>query len=137
MSGEAAHVVLVEDDDVDVIAMKRAFRSLGVAHRIQTVRSGRSALQMLRAGQIQRPCVILLDLNLPSMSGFEFLEELRADPVLFSTPVFVYSTSADERDVTSAYRLRIAGYIVKPVSQPKLIEVAQMLSSYWNVVMMP
>lgn len=137
MSSEGANVVLVEDDDVDVMAMKRAFRSLGVEHRIQTVRSGRTALHMLRAGQIRRPCVILLDLNLPSMSGFEFLEELRADPVLFSTPAFVYSTSADERDVTNAYRLRIAEYIVKPVSQPALVEVAQMLSSYWNVVVMP
>jgi CheY-like chemotaxis protein len=131
------HLLLVEDDDVDVLAVRRALRNLGSAFRLQVLQSGRDALEALRGGRIDRPVVVLLDLNMPRMTGFELLEELRRDEALRTTPVFVYSTSADERDKRRAWALNVAGYMVKPPTQDGLVAIASMLESYWNVVELP
>ncbi len=81
--------------------------------------------------------LILLDINMPRMNGLEFLRELRADPALQPTPVVILTTSGDERDRFEAYRLNVAGYLLKPVTSTAFFELMSALDRYWNLVEMP
>lgn len=110
-------ILLVEDDEVDVEAIRRVFEKRRVANPLHVAHDGAAALEMLHgdgASQpINRPCVILLDLNMPRMNGLEFLERLRADSDLKDTVVFVLTTSNSDRDRVAAYAKYVAGYLLK------------------------
>ena len=92
---------------------------------------------MLRAGQVPRPYIILLDLNMPRMGGLEFLKEVRADPGLSDSVVFVLTTSDDDADRCQAYRQHIAGYCVKSRVGADFLELTGLLKAYWRVVELP
>ncbi len=117
MSNPIPSILLVEDDEVDVEAIRRAFAKRHVANPLYVARNGVSALQMLRGEEaydaVRRPCVILLDLNLPRMNGLEFLEQLRRDTDLKDSVVFVLTTSNSDRDRTASYAKYVAGYLLK------------------------
>lgn len=134
-------VLLVEDDEVDVMAVRRAFRNLRIANAIHVAHDGIEALAMLRgeAGRtaVPHPYLILLDLNMPRMNGLEFLEALREDPIHRSAIVFVLTTSAAEQDRWEAYRRYIAGYIVKSRFQEELERAIHMIDRFWYVVTFP
>jgi CheY-like chemotaxis protein len=142
--GEAAlaervlNILLVEDDQVDVMNVKRAFDKNRIANPLYVATNGIDGLAMLRSGEIPAERrIILLDLNMPKMSGLEFLRELRADPALQGIPVIVLTTSNDERDKIEAYNLNVAGYLLKPVTFINFVDVMGTLNKYWTLVELP
>lgn len=127
-------ILLVEDDEVDVMNVRRSFKKNNIANPLHVASDGIEALAMLRAGTLPRERrLVLLDLNMPRMSGIEFLRELRADPDLRSTPVVVLTTSNEERDRIEAYDLNVAGYILKPVTLANFVETMATLNKYWTL----
>lgn len=130
-------VLLVEDDDIDAMGIQRAFKKLKVANPIFRARDGIEALEMLRDGTVEQPCLILLDLNMPRMSGLEMLKEVRSDPQLTSSVVFVLTTSKDDEDKSAAYKEHIAGYIVKSSLDNGFDDFMKLLDHYWRLVEFP
>jgi CheY-like chemotaxis protein len=135
---KSLNILLIEDDQVDVMNVKRAFEKNRIANPLYSAADGIEALQMLRTGKVPRERrLILLDLNMPRMNGIEFLRELRADPELQAAPVVVLTTSDDERDKIDAYNLNVAGYLLKPVTFLNFVEVMAALNTYWTLVELP
>jgi CheY-like chemotaxis protein len=138
MSEKMLNILLVEDDAVDVMNVKRSFERNHVSNPLFVAGNGIEALQMLRGDQVPRERrLVLLDLNMPKMNGIEFLQELRADPDLASTPVVVLTTSNDDQDKIDAYNFNVAGYLLKPVTFTSFCERMATLNKYWTLVEMP
>lgn len=132
------NILLVEDDEVDVMNVRRAFQKNHITNPLFVAANGVEALELLRGGRIPRERrMVLLDLNMPQMNGIEFLRELRRDPELHATPVVVLTTSNDERDRIEAYDLNVAGYLLKPVTFSNFCEVMATLNKYWALVELP
>ena len=132
------NILLVEDDEVDVMNVRRAFKKNNIANPLFIAGNGLEAFEKLRDGKIPRDRrIVLLDLNMPKMNGIEFLRVLRADPELAKTPVVVLTTSNDERDRIEAYNLNVAGYLLKPVTFSNFCEVMATLNKYWALVELP
>ena len=132
------HILLAEDDEVDVMNVRRAFRKSHITNPLYVAGDGIEALALLRDGRIPRDRrIVLLDLNMPRMNGIEFLRALRADPELAPTPVVVLTTSNDERDKVEAYELNVAGYLLKPVTFANFCETMAALNKYWTLVELP
>ena len=138
MTDKMLNVLLVEDDEVDVMNVRRAFKKNNISNPLYVAGNGLEALEMLRNNEIPAGRrLVLLDLNMPKMNGIEFLRELRADPELHPTPVVVLTTSNDERDRVEAYNLNVAGYILKPVTFMNFVEAMATLNKYWALVELP
>ncbi|MBM0743095.1 response regulator [Phormidium sp. CLA17] len=137
------NVLLVEDDEVDVMNVRRAFKKSNISNPLYIATNGIEALAMLRRSSNQCDAIpayrrlILLDLNMPKMGGIEFLNALRADPVLKKTPVVVLTTSNRDQDRAEAYHFNIAGYLVKPVTFNAFTELMATLNQYWMLCEMP
>lgn len=132
------NILLVEDDQVDILNVRRAFLKHNITNPLFVAGNGVEGLEMLRNGAVPPTRrVVLLDLNMPMMNGIEFLRALRADPELRLTPVVVLTTSNDERDRTEAYNLNVAGYILKPVTFMNFGDVMTTLNKYWALVELP
>jgi CheY-like chemotaxis protein len=109
-------ILLIEDDELDVISVERAFKKLDIDYALFKAYNGREALTLLtRKDDAVRPDVILLDLNMPKMNGIEFLKTIRAEEKLKAIPVFIMTTSAETSDRTITEQLGISGYIIKPL----------------------
>jgi len=134
-------ILLVEDNEIDVLAFQRGMKKHRIANPLVIAQNGLDALQILRGThetkEVSKPYVVFLDLNMPVMGGLEFLEELRKDPELDLSVVFVLSTSDHERDMTAAYKKHVAGYILKQNLGDACIHLHELMSSYWRVVMLP
>ena len=130
-------ILLVEDDAVDVMNVRRAFKKNKLTNPIHVAQNGIQALEVLRNGTLPARHLVLLDLNMPKMNGIEFLRELRADPDLQTTSVVVLTTSNEERDRVEAYRLNVAGYLLKPVTFPSFVDLMATLNKYWTLVELP
>ncbi len=131
MAEKMLNILLVEDDQVDVMNVKRAFEKNRIANPLFVAGNGVEALELLQSGRIPGARrIVLLDLNMPRMNGLEFLRELRAHPELQSTVVVVLTTSNDERDKIEAYNLNVAGYLLKPVTFVNFVEVMATLNKY-------
>jgi CheY-like chemotaxis protein len=138
MSDRVLNILLVEDDEVDVMNVRRAFERNNVSNPLYVAGNGLEALEMLRDGTVPRERrLILLDLNMPKMNGIEFLQALRADPELAAAPVVVLTTSNDDQDKIDAYNLNVAGYLLKPVTFSNFCERMTTLNKYWTLVEMP
>ena len=138
MSNPPLNILLVEDDEVDVMNVKRAFDRNHITNPLFVAGKGLEALDKLRCGEVPRGRrIILLDLNMPKMNGIEFLRELRNDPALAATPVVVLTTSNNDRDKIDAFNLNVAGYLVKPVTFAEFSELMVTLNKYWTLVEMP
>jgi CheY-like chemotaxis protein len=132
------NILLVEDDAVDVMNVRRAFEKNNIINPLHVASNGIEALQMLRGGQVPgERRIVLLDLNMPRMNGIEFLRHVRSDPQLNLIPVVVLTTSADERDKVEAFSLNVAGYLVKPVTFGDFAELMAALNKYWSLVEFP
>lgn len=135
------NILLVEDDLVDVMSVKRAFRDLKIANPLFEARDGIEALEHLRGTNgrtaLPKPYIILLDLNMPRMGGIEFLKRVRADAALQSAIVFVMTTSDAEEDRVDAYSLNVAGYVLKHSMGHSFIDAITMLEHYWRIVEFP
>ena len=138
MDDRRLNILLVEDDELDVMNVRRAFKKNNIVNPLYVATDGIEALRMLRDGSIPGARrLVLLDLNMPKMGGIEFLKSLRADPELQATSVVVLTTSDEERDRVEAYRLNVAGYILKPVTLLAFVELMATLNKYWSVNEMP
>ena len=138
MNSSSLNILLVEDDEVDVMNVKRAFDKNHITNPLFVAGNGLEALEKLRSGEVpQGRRIVLLDLNMPKMNGIEFLRELRKDPALAPTPVVVLTTSNNDRDKIDAFNLNVAGYLVKPVTFAEFSELMVTLNKYWTLVEMP
>jgi CheY-like chemotaxis protein len=138
MTEKALNILLVEDDQIDVMNVRRAFEKNRIANPLFLAANGLEALALLRSGRVpEERRIVLLDLNMPKMNGLEFLRELRADPALHATVVIVLTTSSDERDKIEAYNLNVAGYLLKPVTFINFVETMAALNKYWTLVELP
>ena len=142
MKDKMLNVLLVEDDEVDVMKVQRAFKKNNITNPLYLASNGLEALSILRGSdnQINIPQarrIILLDLNMPKMNGIEFLRALRADKQLQSIPVIVLTTSNEDKDKVEAYKLNVAGYILKPVTFSNCVETVATMNKYWNLVEIP
>ena len=130
-------VLLVEDDAIDTMTVRRAFRDLRLSNPLAHATNGEEALGYLQNQENPSPCVILLDLNMPRMNGVEFMRAVKVDPVLKKIPIVVLTTSRDDRDIIESYKLSAAGYIVKPVDYKKFVEAIKMIDVYWTISELP
>ncbi|HEY3860709.1 MAG TPA: response regulator [Verrucomicrobiae bacterium] len=130
-------ILLVEDDVVDVMSVTRALRELHVANPLTVVGNGEEALERLRDERLPIPGIILLDLNMPRMSGLDFLKVLKADERCRRIPVVVLTTSKEESDRLQSFNLGVAGYMTKPVDYAKFVEVMRTIQNYWAASEMP
>ncbi len=131
------HILLVEDDEIDIMNVQKAFVHNKILNPLLIAKNGVEALELLRdqvpGGVRQNPGIILLDINMPKMGGIEFLKNLRADEKLKSISVFVMTTSSEEQDKIAAYDLNVAGYILKPLSFESFVNVTSVLNKYWEL----
>jgi CheY-like chemotaxis protein len=132
-----ATLMIVDDDDIDAKGVERGLRKLKLLNPIRRARDGQEALDMMRGASGRDPWIVLLDLNMPRMTGLEFLEHMRQDPVLTTTVVFVLTTSKRDEDICAAYREHVAGYMVKQRAENDFLDIVAMIESYWRVVELP
>jgi len=132
------NLILIEDDDIDVMNVRRALERAHVTNPLFVAHNGLEGLELLRSDKVPKDRrLVLLDLNMPKMNGIEFLRELRNDPALHSTSVVVLTTSDDDRDKIQAYDLNVAGYLLKPVTFVNFVDVMAALNKYWALVELP
>ncbi len=130
-------LLLIEDDEVDAMSITRAFRKMSLGNPIIRACDGLEGLELLRSGKVQSPYVILLDLQMPRLNGLEFLDEIRQDPKLVNSIVFVLTTSKSDEDITASYRKHIAGYFVKDQVGEGFLDIVKVLNGYWKIVIFP
>lgn len=141
MTSREVTFLLVEDDEVDVLCIKRAFKELKISNPMIVAGNGLEGLSILRGEdgfeKLPRPFIVLLDLNMPKMNGIEFLDVIRSDPDLKTSVVFVMTTSQHDRDRVSAYERNVTGYVVKRNATETFNQAMGMIDHYWRVVELP
>jgi CheY-like chemotaxis protein len=130
-------ILLVEDDTVDAMTVKRALNDLHVVNALIRVLNGEQALEYLQNRANAEPCVVLLDLNMPKMNGVEFLKIVKADDRLRCIPVVVLTTSKADQDRFECFNCSAAGYIIKPVDYKGFVEAMRILNLYWTLSELP
>jgi CheY-like chemotaxis protein len=130
-------ILLVEDDQVDALTVKRILREVRIENHLEIVTDGEQALDYLRNADNPRPAFILLDLNMPRMDGIECLQILKNDDNLKSLPVIVITTSKGRHDIEDCFRLGVAGYMVKPIDNQKFVEIVTVINRYWTLSEVP
>ena len=128
-------ILLVEDDIVDVMTIRRALKELHVLNPVLHMEHGEAALAHLHQGE--RPCIILLDLNMPVMNGIEFLQAIKQDVQFRSIPVVMLTTSEEQKDKVRSFDLGVAGYMAKPVDYRQFVTMIRSIDMYWTISEMP
>ena len=133
-------ILLVEDDDGDAKALQRAFHKAKIANPIMRAIDGIEALDILKGvngkAKPASPYMLLIDLNMPRMSGIQLVQAIRQDEILRPAVVFILTTSKREEDMMAAYDLNVAGYIVKETAGHDFLNLVSLLDAYWRVVEM-
>jgi CheY-like chemotaxis protein len=127
----------VEDDQVDTMTVTRALKEIHVTNPLVHLENGEDAVNYLRDPQKEKPCIILLDLNMPIMNGIEFLQVVKNDGKLRCIPVVVLTTSEEQQDKVNSFNLGVAGYMAKPVDYRQFVEVMRSIDAYWTISEMP
>ncbi|SEO51083.1 Response regulator receiver domain-containing protein [Nitrosospira multiformis] len=130
-------ILLVEDDQVDMMTVIRALKQIHVTNRVVHLENGEDALNYLRDEKSEKPCIILLDLNMPIMNGIEFLQAAKGDEQLRRVPVVVLTTSDEQHDKLNSFNFSVAGYMSKPVDYQQFVEVMRPINAYWTISEMP
>jgi len=134
----AVEILLIEDSPVDVMMTREALAYNKVLNPLKVAEDGVVAMQYLRRegpyADVERPGLIILDLNLPRKNGREVLQEIKEDPELKTIPVVILTTSKSEEDIVKSYGLHANCYISKPVDFNKFLEVIRVLNSFWFCV---
>lgn len=137
-------ILLVEDNEDDVLLTLRALRNLNLQNKVDTVRDGAEAIEYLLAegryadrNRRNVPDLILLDINLPRMSGIEVLKRIRSEPDIKTVPVIMLTTSSQERDMRAAYEAGANSYIRKPVESEAFQQAINNLGFYWLAINTP
>ena len=126
-------ILLVEDDIVDMMSVKRALKDINVTNPLYHVENGIEALEYLADKEKPRPTIILLDLNMPKMGGIEFLSIMKKDETIKRIPVVILTTSKAEYDKVQTFDLGVAGYMIKPVDYQQFMEVIRAMCMYWTL----
>jgi CheY-like chemotaxis protein len=144
MMRNGSPLMIVEDNETDVMCLKRAFEKNGVSKPIVTAANGEEALAYLNgetvledSSGVRTPNLILLDLNMPIMNGFEFLAVIKADERLRSIPVIVLTSSTSKMDMNDSYKNCVAGYIEKPLDPEEYSGIIKILDQYWSLNYLP
>ncbi len=130
-------VLLVEDDDVDILSIQRAFKELELTHALVVKKNGEEALEYLKNPESDIPGLILLDLNMPKVGGIEFLKSIKRSERLRLIPAVVLTTSTNHQDIDLAYENMAAGYVVKPLDFADFKEVVSNIFEYWSLCELP
>ena len=118
-------VLLIEDDRVDAMTVKRAFRQVKIPNQLFHVGNGEEAIEFLQNAENPRPWIILLDLNMPKMNGIEFLQVVKNDENLKTIPVIVLTTSKEQQDRVDSFKFSVAGYMIKPVDYEQFVDMVK------------
>lgn len=142
MIDKIVNILLVEDDEVDIMNVQRAFKKNNILNPLTIANNGVEALDKLRGTNGAQkitpvPRIILLDINMPKMNGLEFLKELRNDPALHTISVFVMTTSNDDKDRFEAYNYNVAGYVIKPITFENFVAAVSILNNFWQLCEQP
>jgi len=141
MNNKTIRILMIEDDEIDIMNIRRAFKKNNVTNPLHVTNNGIEALEYLKDlvenSPSKMPKIILLDLNMPKMGGIEFLRKLRQNENLKTISVFVMTTSSEDKDKVEAFNLNVAGYILKPLSMDQFMDVVSTLNSYWKLCEFP
>lgn len=128
-------ILIIEDSDTDFEALKRAFERSGFedpVHRCSTAEKAVEYIKMASDNEIyKQPCLIMLDLNLPGMSGIDFLQHIRSEEGTKMLPVLIFTSSNSEDDILECYRQGANSYFVKPLDVEKLYHIVDRVKEYW------
>lgn len=130
-------ILLIEDNQVDMMRVTRALKEIGVVNQVVHWKNGEEALNSLRGENSDKPCLILLDLNMPIMNGIEFLQTVKKNERLKRIPVVVLTASNDQQDKLNSFKFGVAGYMTKPDDYHQLVEVMRSIDAYWTISQMP
>ena len=133
MKASCKAILLVEDDQVDAMTVRRALKELHVSNRLEHVENGEEALAYLHDSAREYPCLMLLDLNMPVMNRIEFLQAVKADPELKRIPAVVLTTSDEQKDKLESFELGVAGYMRKPVDYRQFVDMMRTIDAYWTI----
>ena len=134
-SSKVVTILLVEDDEIDVKALRWAFDKLKVANPLVVARDGVEAWEMLQ--DLSRPYLIITDINMPRMNGIELLRKIRESEEYRDSIVFALTTSNDEQDKIDAYKLNVAVYMLKTDMVTSFTRAIALIDNYWKVVEFP
>ena len=126
------NVLLIEDDMIEIMKFNRTVSSLKLNHKIVEANNGEEALAILEKKD-ELPDIILLDLNMPKISGIEFLSILKKDAVLKYIPTIILTTSNNQKDLLECYKIGIAGYVLKPLKYEAYVSKIEKLLAYWSI----
>lgn len=126
-------ILLVEDDTVDAMMVKKAFRQLNIDHPLIIKENGEQALEWLQSEPAHMPGLILLDLNMPRMNGLEFLKIVKNDDKLKVIPIVVLTTSEDQQDRVESFSYSVAGYMIKSFDYNEFLTTIQGINQYWDM----
>ena len=130
-------ILLVEDDGADVLIITRVLKELEIKNKLVTTSNGEEAFEYLQKNENKKPCIILLDLNMPKMSGIEFLKIIKNDDKFRDIPVIALTTSQSHFDIAECFWHGIAGYIIKPIDYKKFVKAVRIMDLYWMLSEMP
>ncbi len=127
---KALNILLIEDDKIEIMKFNRVISKIETKHSVKEVNNGEEALEYLENNSL--PDIILLDLNMPKMSGIEFLTNLKQHDTYKYIPTIILSTSDNPKDMMECYRIGIAGYMVKPLKYEDYVTSINTLIAYWS-----
>jgi CheY-like chemotaxis protein len=130
-SGKVLRVLIVDDNHGDLRLLKEAFRTTGTPTEVVTADDGTKALALLHRADVPRPDIVILDINMPGVSGYEVLRDIKRSNELRSTIVFMFSSSSSEPDIEEAYDCRANGYVTKPMALDDYFNVARSVTDFW------
>lgn len=131
MKNSTLRILLIEDDQIEVLKLKRAIKKLEMNHQLLEAQNGLEALELLRDTD-DLPDIIFLDLNMPKINGLEFLKILKSDDRLRFLPTIILTTSSNRADVLDCYKIGVAGYILKPLKYESYVEKVKRTLLYWG-----
>jgi len=138
---EDRYILLVEDNDLDAERISRALKNETRAPEIKRAIDAEQALDALRDNQAlghhARHPLVLLDLNLPRISGLEFLSQVRSETAIAHTPVIVLTTSNLQSDIDQAYENQVMGYVIKPLELSAMKDVVLAIDRFWDICQPP
>jgi CheY-like chemotaxis protein len=129
---KSLNILLIDDDIIEVMKLKRVISSLQLSHKIIEAENGEEALKLLEQKD-KRPDIILLDLNMPKLSGIDFLSILKKSEDLKCIPTIVLSTSNTPNDIVKCYKTGISGYVIKPLKYEDYVSNIEKLLAYWSI----
>ena len=138
LNPQPIEILLVDDNDDDVVLLEESFKDSRFLNLLQVVHDGREAVAYLRREgkykSARPPGLVLLDINMPKMNGFEVLQIMKSDPYLRTIPVVMLTTSTRNEDVARSYDGGACSFVSKPVNLEKLKEVIKQFALYWTLV---